>query len=159
MSIILSFTPLCFPFAQHPAGLLKSLVHHYSILARTGFLFINFKEMASSKKESRYESLKGVEDLDLENDSDTTLASEGFLGKNSPKRLSRHSRNSKIQTALIWSRWGFIVTLQSIILLLLLRSSTVEKDWNQVDTETGGDINGLYVPRESTLIEIFANAN
>ena len=106
--------------------------------------------MASPKKESKYSSLKAAEDLDLENDSDTTLASEGFLGKNSVKRSSRYSRNSKVQTALTWGRWGFIVTLQSIMILLLLRfpTATERKDWKQADTETGGDINGLYVPCE-----------
>jgi hypothetical protein len=113
--------------------------------------------MSSPKKESRYSSLEEAEDLDLENDSDTTLASEGFLGKNTTKRPSRHSRNSKIQSALTWSRWGFIVTLQSIVIFLLLRSpATTEKKkgWTQADTETGGDINGLYVPCEYIPIPV-----
>lgn len=104
--------------------------------------------MASPKKESRYSSLQGVEDLDLENDSDTTLASEGFLGKNGTKRASRYTRNTKVQTILTWSRWSLIVALQSVMIFLLLRnpSTTEEKGWTQADTETGGDINGLYVP-------------
>lgn len=108
--------------------------------------------MASTKKESRYSSLQDVEDLDLENDSDTTLASEGFLGKNSTKRPSRYSRNTKVQTILTWSRWGFVVVLQSVMIFLLLRNpSTTDKGWTQQDTETGGDINGLYVPCKRTL--------
>lgn len=116
--------------------------------------------MSAQKKESRYESLKGVEDLDLENDSDTTLASEGFLGKNSAKRPNRHSRNWKVQTALTWSRWGFIVVLQTIMILLLLRSSpTAEKSWTQADTETGGDINGLYIPCECSAIPRLTDLN
>jgi hypothetical protein len=104
--------------------------------------------MALPKKESKYSSLQG-EDLDLENDSDTTLASEGFLGKNGPKRSIRSSRNTKTQRVLSWLRWSLIVTLQCVMIFLLLRSpSTTEKGWTQADTETGGDINGLYVPRE-----------
>ena len=112
--------------------------------------------MASPKKESRYSTLQGVDDLDLENDSDTTLASEGFLGKNVAKRPSRYSRNSKVQTILTWIRWGLIVALQSVMIFLLLRSTSApaKEGWTQADTETGGDINGLYVPCE--YIQILA---
>ena len=107
--------------------------------------------MASPKKESKYASLQDIEDLDLENDSDTTLASEGFLGTNGTKRPSRYARNTKVQTILTWCRWGLIVTLQSAMIFLLLRTRTTteSKGWTQADTETGGDINGLYEPCES----------
>ena len=110
--------------------------------------------MASPKKESRYSTLQGVEDLDMENDSDTTLASEGFLGKTVTKRPSRYSRNSKVQTTLTWIRWGSIVALQSVMIVLLLRntSAPAKEGWTQADTETGGDINGLYVPCECVPI-------
>jgi hypothetical protein len=111
--------------------------------------------MALPKKETKYSTLKDMEDLDLENDSDTTLASEGFLGKNGTKRPSRYSRNTKVQTILTWGRWALIVALQSIMIFLLLRNpQTKEKGWTQADTETGGDINGLYVPCEYILIRI-----
>lgn len=102
-------------------------------------------------KDSRYTSIDDVEDVDLENDSDTTLASEGFLGKNT-KRLSKHTRSSRLETILTWSRWATIVVLQGIILVVVLPTSGVLSsqsstgDWVQTKTETGGDINGLYIP-------------
>jgi hypothetical protein len=105
-------------------------------------------------KESRYTSLEDdVEDIDLENDSDTTLASDGFLGKNNAKRISKYARSSRLDTILTWSRWATIVLLQGLILVLLLPTSGVLSDgwsmgggWSQSKTETGGDINGLYIP-------------
>jgi hypothetical protein len=107
--------------------------------------------MALQKTEQRYSSLEGIEELDLENDSDTTLASSGFLGK-TIKRTNRN-RNSKIQTALTWFRWGFVVMLQIVILVLLLKKTEVnlQVGWTQAETETGGDINGLYIPCEYTF--------
>ena len=106
-------------------------------------------DLSLQKKEQRYSSLEGAEDLDLENDSDTTLASSGFLGKTG-KRTSRNSRNSRIQLTLTWFRWGFVVVLQSIILVLLLEQTNIsfQIGWTQAETETGGDINGLYIPRK-----------
>jgi hypothetical protein len=103
--------------------------------------------MATAKKESRYEALDKVEDFDLENDSDTTLASTGFLGKRGSKRLRKYSRASKTQTMLVWVRWGSIIAMQGVIVFLLLRGGKkMDGRWTQADTETGGDINGLYVP-------------
>jgi hypothetical protein len=108
-------------------------------------------------KESRYTSIDDdVEDVDLENDSDTTLASDGFLGKNNTRRASKHAKSSRLQTILTWFRWGTIILLQGLILVLLLPTSGVLSDgwsmsgsgWSASKTETGGDINGLYVPSE-----------
>jgi hypothetical protein len=113
--------------------------------------------MKMAAKESRYTSLDDdVEDIDLENDSDTTLASDGFLGKNNAKRINKHAKSSRLETILTWSRWGTIVFLQGLILVLLLPTSGVLSDgwsmggsgWSQSKTETGGDINGLYIPSE-----------
>ena len=107
------------------------------------------------KKESRYESLESVGDIDLENDSDTTLASTGFLQKKGEKsHRSRHGRSPKGQNILVWARWGTVLALQSVIIFLLLRTREMgggketSEGWKQIDTETGGDINGLYVPSE-----------
>jgi hypothetical protein len=105
--------------------------------------------------ESRYTSLDDVEDVDLENDSDTTLASDGFLRKNSSKRISKYVKSPRLESILTWARWGTIVLLQGLILVLLLPTSGVLIDgwsmgggWSQSKTETGGDINGLYIPSE-----------
>jgi len=105
--------------------------------------------MDLSKKESRYSTIDErdeLDDLDLENDSDTTLASTGFLVKKS-ERLSRYEKSSKLSTALNWARWGTVVFLQAIILFLLIPSGGVlDMGWSTVKTETGGDISGLYIP-------------
>lgn len=104
--------------------------------------------MASPIKEQKYSSIR-IEDADLENDSDTTLGSEGFLEKRA-KRQRRRCRKPSLQSALTWFRWTLVIMLQSVIIFLLLRD-TKEPDvkstaWSQADTETGGDINGLYIP-------------
>jgi hypothetical protein len=108
-------------------------------------------------KQSRYTSLgDDIEDIDLENDSDTTLASDGFLGKNNAKRISKSTKKSRLENILTWSRWSIIVLLQGLIIVLLLPTSGVLGDgwsmggsgWSQSKTETGGDINGLYIPSE-----------
>src|SRR5882757_6496534 len=103
--------------------------------------------------ESRYTSLDDVEDVDLENDSDTTLASDGFLRKNNSKRISKYVKSPRLESILTWSRWGTIDLLQGLILVLLLPTTGVLSDgwsmgggWSQSKTETGGDINGLYIP-------------
>jgi hypothetical protein len=112
-----------------------------------------------------------------DNDSETTLANEGFLSK----RSNLASKSSRLQNILTWIRWGTIVFLQGIIIILLLPTSgimdsgwglgliggggkvkgdgivqagvvPVDKSiggkWNAGKTETGGDVNGLYVPCE-----------
>jgi hypothetical protein len=117
-------------------------------------------------KESRYTSIDETEDLDLENDSDTTLASDGFLGKNNAKRISKHTKSSRIHTVLTWFRWGTIVLLQGLILVLLLPTSGVLSEgwsigggWSQSKTETGGDINGLYIPSRSPILLAWTETN
>lgn len=118
------------------------------------------------EKQSRYATLDDDEvmSIDLENDndhdSDTTLASDGFLSsKQSALRNSRYERSSRLSTVLTWIRWGVVVFFQGIIIMLLLPTSGVLSDgwaglgtasgWTQEKTETGGDVNGLYVPSES----------
>jgi hypothetical protein len=104
--------------------------------------------MDLSKKKSRYSAIDErdeLDDLDLENDSDTTLASSGFLAKKS-ERLSIHEKSSRLSTTLTWVRWGIVVFLQGIILFLLIPSSG---GWDSIKTETGGDINGLYIPSKA----------
>lgn len=125
------------------------------------------------------------EDLeDADNESETTLANEsneanGFLSK----RSNRKSKSSRLSTILTWIRWGTIVFLQGIIIILLLptsglmdsgwgmglvgkggekgdgivqpgvvvKDSSVGGKWTAGKTETGGDVNGLYVPSESPI--------
>jgi hypothetical protein len=86
-----------------------------------------------------------VEDLD--DDSDTTLTSPGQQASH-PRRRKRTSQQIKITSALTWLRWGFVATLQIVILILLLRKGqeNAQKGWLADDTETGGDVNGLYIP-------------
>lgn len=115
------------------------------------------------EKQSRYATLDDDEvmSIDLENDndhdSDTTLASDGFLAsKQSAFREPRYDRNSRLSTVLTWIRWGVVVFFQGIIIMLLLPTSGVLSDgwaglgsgsgWTQDKTETGGDVNGLYIP-------------
>lgn len=104
--------------------------------------------MALPLAEQKYSSIR-LADADLENDSDTTLGSTGFLEKGT-KRRRRFSKNPATQSLFTWVRWSIVILLQSVILFLLVRSSqpTNRKTpgWSQADTETGGDINGLYVP-------------
>jgi hypothetical protein len=113
-----------------------------------------------ASKESRYTSIDESHGVDLEDDSDTTLSSDGFLGKNA-KRISKYKTSSKLQTVLTWSRWGTVVLLQGLILILLLPTSGVLSEawstggWSQSKTETGGDINGLYIPSEPRPIQRF----
>jgi len=110
--------------------------------------------MDLSKKESRYSTIHErdeLDELDLENDSDTTLASTGFLAKK-PQRLSRYEKSSRLSTTLTWVRWGTVVSLQGIILFLLMPSpGSLDMGWDSIKTETGGDINGLYIPSKSSF--------
>jgi hypothetical protein len=107
--------------------------------------------MASPIKEQKYSSIR-IEDADLENDSDTTLGSEGFLEKRA-KRQRHRCRKPGSQSALTWFRWTIVVMLQSVVIFLLLRDAKKpdleSTGWSQADTETGGDINGLYIPSKN----------
>jgi hypothetical protein len=118
-------------------------------------------------------------DLEHDADSDTTLASEGFLSK----RSNLASRSSKIEAILTWFRWGTILFFQGTIIMMLLPTSGLMSErwgfgfgkgeeagvvkagvvpidtrtgsgWSPGKTETGGDVNGLYVPCESLPIEM-----
>lgn len=104
---------------------------------------------------SSYEPLDDkIGDFDLENDSDDTLTSTGFLNKNNTatKGGKRARKQRGTQMMLVWLRWGTVVVLQSVIVCLMLlsisNSSAKNERWTQAETETGGDINGLYVPSE-----------
>lgn len=101
-----------------------------------------------------------LEDQDLHehdaaNDSDTTLASSSFLKSSksrspSPKsRREKHAEFSKRKEGwFTWIRWGVVIFLQMVIIVLLLPSSGLMNSgkWDEKMTETGGDINGLYIP-------------
>ncbi|KAH8657406.1 hypothetical protein BGZ60DRAFT_415833 [Tricladium varicosporioides] len=103
-----------------------------------------------------------AEELNDDNDSDATLASTSFL-KHTPHHPQKsntpfiveeehvHSfrcnRQPRWQIVLTWIRWSIVVFLQGIILMLLLpRSGILDGGWDIKDTETGGDVNGLYIP-------------
>ena len=105
--------------------------------------------MSLPAQEQRYTPLK-PEYADIEDDSDTTLGSTESLGKRA-KRRKRQCRRSNVQYALTWFRWGSVVVLQSIAIILLLNNTKTSRGsaWAEEDTETGGDINGLYIPSES----------
>jgi hypothetical protein len=97
---------------------------------------------------------------DAADDSDTTLASSSFLQTSksrspSPKSRRSHHRDtsSRRKGLFTWIRWVVVVLLQSVIILLLLQGNgyldTNSGKWDEKMTETGGDINGLYVPSKS----------
>ncbi|KAH8603102.1 hypothetical protein B0O99DRAFT_20747 [Bisporella sp. PMI_857] len=105
--------------------------------------------MAGSKQ-SKYASLEKddvILDIDLENDSDTTLTSTGFLKSNGDAKRQSRRRRARSE-ALVWLRWSAIITMQSIIVLQLFRNGAkmARTGWTQGETETGGDVNGLYIP-------------
>ena len=127
--------------------------------------------MAPTMKPNRYSTLENadnIDDIDLENDSDTTLASDGFLGKNNIKRIQKSVKSSRLQLVLTWFRWSVLVLLQGFIIILLLPTSgTLSDTWSSLKdglkgglkggfdparTETGGDINGLYIPSKSQVL-------
>lgn len=133
--------------------------------------------MAHHDEEKRYASLDSHTDIDLENDhddaSETTLASDGFLSKHHHNSLAqiRHERSTRLATVLTWVRWGVVIFFQGVIIMLLLPTTGIMSElpswggaatgklgtvkWTQDQTETGGDINGLYVPSRSCLAPRF----
>jgi len=94
---------------------------------------------------------KGNVNSDFEEDSESTLSLERppktKRDLDRPKRRARRQESAK---TLVWLRWGTIVVLQSIIVLQLLRNGGQIQfvDSTRPGTETGGDINGLYVTSE-----------
>jgi hypothetical protein len=121
-------------------------------------------------KYSTLDDVDDIDDIDLENDSDTTLASDGFLGKNNIKRIQKSVKSSRLQLGLTWFRWSVLVLLQGFIIILLLPTSgTLSDTWSSLAgglkggfdparTETGGDINGLYIPSKSHALPSKYNA-
>ncbi|CAG8960095.1 hypothetical protein HYFRA_00010573 [Hymenoscyphus fraxineus] len=113
--------------------------------------------MAAKKPQaSDYVTLRLDTDLeDRGNDSDTTLGSSTVLKSDSARSPSPKSRLQKRleaayrkQNLFTWLRWGLVVFLQCIIIILLLPGSGLmgSTKWDESMTETGGDINGLYIP-------------
>ncbi len=124
--------------------------------------------MPMSFFESRYDRVgkdveEGDSNLEIQDDrddrSESTLASEGLLSKALP--FSHQDYSSPTSSKLTWIRWGLSILLQVIIIGLLLRRdqnhsssmfwvSTPEdgETWTEAKTETGGDVNGLYIPSE-----------
>lgn len=123
--------------------------------------------MSFKKQTSIYQSISGadIEDIDLENDSDATLGEsqhEKFPSNTtlSSQLCERHISSalaSKLNIIIPWIRWGTVVLLQTLIIYLLSSHekshiTNNEKSWNSNNTETGGDINGLYIPRKFQII-------
>lgn len=105
-------------------------------------------------KEQTYSAVK-PEYIDIEDDSDTTLGSENSSSANNRRRRRLHNATSKRDALLTWFRWGSIATLQLIIIVLLDKNSrTKSTGWRVEDTETGGDINGLYIPSKVYLFTL-----
>lgn len=107
-----------------------------------------------SKAESRYTVLDERDNgsFDIENDSDTTL---GSTPKRSRRDMQLEHGTSNMEYVLCWFRWASIIALQTVILFFLLWKSsdpatTDDGGWFPAKTETGGDINGLYIPSESS---------
>ena len=111
--------------------------------------------MGSPAKEQKYSSLK-AKSTDSEDDSDTTLASMEFLGKRN-KRQRRYLQRTIVPLASTCFLWGSIIILQIIILAMLVRNtkSNHGSGWTATNTETGGDVNGLYVPSENSSLKIY----
>jgi len=109
--------------------------------------------MALPIADQKYSSIR-LADADLEDDSDTTLGSIHFTERRT-KRRRRQCRKPELQSVFTWLRWTIVVLLQSAIIFLLVRNNqTTDRKttgWSQADTETGGDINGLYVPSMDNL--------
>lgn len=116
----------------------------------------------ANPQNSKYSTLSGVPNLSLDtdledqgNDSDTTLASSSFL-KSRPSRSSspksrlqkREEFNSRKESMFVWIRWGVVIFFQCVIIVLLIPGTGLMggTKWDESMTETGGDVNGLYIP-------------
>lgn len=104
----------------------------------------------SMKNASKYSRLSY--DADIENDSDATrTGSTTSLEKIPLPRWDAHNSSSVLKreisftdTLLVWLRWGTVVGLQIIIVVLLLRPSNKTLTQEPRVVETGSDINGIY---------------
>jgi len=104
----------------------------------------------------RYTSLEdqSFEVQDFGHESDSTAYSEGFLSKAGAivgeRRISRAKR---VQEALTWVRWGTVVSLQLLIVILLfikMPNGSDEMGAGEFGkVEMGGDINGIYKSSKS----------
>ncbi|TVY87276.1 Oxidase [Lachnellula willkommii] len=107
---------------------------------------------------------------DLESSSSTSTSSSTTLLSPplKPDRMRNTNRyensrsRTRIPTSVTWIRWGVVVSLQGVIIMLLfrLRPGTGKVDsgdiggggvggkgeWKSTETETGGDVSGLYRP-------------
>jgi hypothetical protein len=63
----------------------------------------------------------------------------------SGKRISRHRERKRKAKMIEWMRWSAVILLQVVIIGLLLWHRG--EGWTPEKTETGGDINGIYIPR------------
>lgn len=79
----------------------------------------------------------------------------------SPAQRRAAKRAKKVNIILTWLRWGVVIGLQTIIILLLSRNRSQDKnsEGNSKDAtaaaktvETGSDINGLYKTRKHSFI-------
>ncbi|KAF2667142.1 hypothetical protein BT63DRAFT_481585 [Microthyrium microscopicum] len=113
--------------------------------------------MESSNNKQEYTPLN-MEALDLEYCSDSTLTSDGKRRKTSLRRRG-YPRFQNLSSLLVWFRWATITILQTAIIILLLRNenSDREVEWKTSETETGGDVNGLYIPKSHTYTILTSN--
>lgn len=66
-------------------------------------------------------------------------------------RYREMTRKLRLTKWLEWMRWGVVVALQGLIVgLLLWRRAHA---WTPKDVETGGDINGIYIPRMCSMLK------
>ncbi|PQE31006.1 hypothetical protein CJF32_00006036 [Rutstroemia sp. NJR-2017a WRK4] len=71
----------------------------------------------------------------------------------SGKRISRHRERKRKAIMLEWLRWSAVILLQVVIIVLLFWHPG--EGWTPEKTETGGDINGIYIPHshQYTLLQ------
>jgi hypothetical protein len=106
--------------------------------------------------DEKHESGTLLDDVDMEEinhyyDSSPTSSTRAQPPLGQPPRgkgIARHrDRKRKLRFAklLEWMRWGVVIMLQGVIVVLLVWHRG--DGWSPETTETGGDINGIYVPR------------
>jgi hypothetical protein len=107
--------------------------------------------MVWSSKQDIYSQLRR-DDSDIENHSDTTLDAVELF-EDETKQPNKHTRNDRTQLQLNWIAWVSVIVLQVAILVLLKQNGkqTCKPSWTAANTETGGDINGLYIPSMSNF--------
>lgn len=122
--------------------------------------------MSSSQrygKQGPYSSIEPIsEERDSGHESDSTACSDAFLARKGALGSTEGKlicRSKKSQLALNWFRWGTLVALQLLIVILLssiLPNSAVNRDSGGIaNVETGGDVNGIFT--SGTYIYNFAS--